>query len=316
MSHLINECQNDRFGAAVHSFSRSLNLDGCSATPPAGVQAFKPSWEYPFRRNVMKRLNGLSQVVNGNSQSRTIVMIRKAISVILSIVVLITVSVGQDPQVPNSNAPVGPTGQQLNTLISQRATQNVTTYFATQLGAHLSGTWSGTVTDTGWNLTFSGSINGQAAAITETGVLKAKVASWTDSGTVGSTNVTGSGTATLTSNNELKWNQKVGGEGKDGLPLVIWVIIIIVIILVLLPKKASIIAAGQEPKVPGGPAGDILVANQFNLQTGTLFSSSVPQAAQGLTTIQEGSINNQTGTISYDSDTFIPQGSGGLPVGR
>src|SRR5579863_10210952 len=79
----------------------------------------------------------------------------------------------------NPPAPIKLTGQQYNTLVSQEATQNMVTYLTNQSGGGpLSGTWSGTVTNSGWSLSFSGSINTQATALTETGVLKGNVASW------------------------------------------------------------------------------------------------------------------------------------------
>lgn len=236
----------------------------------------------------MKRFNGFSQAL-------------------LLVVCSGALAFGQAPATKNSNnansknppASVKLTGQQLNTLVSQEATQNLVTYLTNQSGGGpLSGTWSGTVTDQGWSLTFSGSINSQAAALTESGFLKGKVASWTDSGTVGSNNVSGSGTATLMSNNRVKWAQKIG---QDNMP-------------------EDIIDVIQQWYCDAGYPCDVvhfisdiirhLVATtEFDLKTGSVFGSSVPLAVQGVTTIQQGAIALKTGAISYDSDTFTPQGS-------
>jgi hypothetical protein len=53
----------------------------------------------------------------------------------------------------NPQAGVKFTGQQLNTLVSQEATQNMETIIAANLGGSVSGTWNGTVTDSSWELT-------------------------------------------------------------------------------------------------------------------------------------------------------------------
>jgi hypothetical protein len=263
----------------------------------------------------MKPFGSFSQVVAGNSDLMGIVIGRRIICVILSIAVLITTALGQDYQVPNTNAPATTlTNQQLNTFISQRATQNVTTYFTTQFGGPLSGTWSGTVTDTGWNLTFSGSINGQTAAITESGTLTGTISQWIDSGTVGSTNVQASGTASLIKNNELKWNQRVGGaDSISGNPLVFWLIALVVIIIIVVvafcvadPDNCYFEDRAAEQGPPQGPSGRIFVSNLLNFKTGILFSSSVQQKSPYSTAIQEGLINYKTGAISYSSGTYAP----------
>jgi hypothetical protein len=257
----------------------------------------------------MKRFNGLSQVV-------------------LLVVCSTLLAFGQSRATKDSNnsadlpayqvqaannrtpAKIKITPQQLNTLVSQEATQNLMAFLANELGAPLSGAWSGTAGDSGWNLTFAGSISGQAAAITESGVLKGNVASWTDSGTVGNTPVTGSGKASLTNNNEIKWAQRAN-EGT-----VPWKTVVIQLnVCAAAPECDVIVMISELPdQAPG--AGPANVVTQLNLKTGTVFGSSVQQKAPGLTMLQDGSIAFKTGQISYDADTFTPQGSEGLPVGR
>jgi hypothetical protein len=242
----------------------------------------------------MKRFNCLSQVA-------------------LLVVCLTPLILGQSAAAKDSNkianhipAAINLTGQELNTLVSQESTQNVVTYYTTQLGAPLSGTWNGIVTDQGWTLTFSGSINGQTAAISESGLLKGNVASWTDSGTVGSINVAGSGTASLIKNkNEIKWHQRVGTKGDS---IIEWVIVCVqVVVCVGAPELCGEVVEISEWLLSG--KADLAVT-QYNRKTGTLFGSNVQQESQKLTTVEEGSITLQTGAISYDSDSFTPKGSG------
>jgi hypothetical protein len=104
------------------------------------------------------------------------------------------------------------TDQQQNAVISLEATQNVEALLAFNLGGPVSGTWSGTITSTGWTLNFSGSIDGQTTQLTETGTINKKGtdATWEDTGSVGATPVTGSGSAIYKSD-WLTWSQTVQG---------------------------------------------------------------------------------------------------------
>jgi len=239
----------------------------------------------------MKRFNCASTAAKCGSHATVSVL-----CVTLAALMLATISVAQDRPATKL------TGQQVNVLVSQEATQNVVTYLTSQLGPPLSGTWSGTVTASGWNLTFSGSINGQAAALTEAGTFKGKIASWKDSGTVGSDNVSGSGTATLIpSKSQMKWRQSVGAGAMpfDDLDdLQTWV-------CENFPDSCDDVHLLSDyiRSLGGG-----IVAADFARSTGSVFTSTVQTQVPNLTTIQEGSIAAKTGAISYDSDTFTAQG--------
>jgi hypothetical protein len=195
------------------------------------------------------------------------------------------------------------TGQQFNALVAQEASQNVVTSLATQLGGPLSGTWSGTVTETSWNLTFSGSINSQAAAFTESGSLKGQVGSWKDSGTVGDNKVVGSGTAKRINNNEVSWDQSVKGSiGRPCCPPATQWIQYMGNIAVF----GSNLPARSDSFDGPGSFKPIFDGTQLNLETGVIFGSSVQQEAPQFTTIQEGSISYTNGAISYSSASYAP----------
>ena len=57
----------------------------------------------------------------------------------------------------------------------------------------VTGTTTGTITATGWNLQFSGRLLGTVVSINQVGSLNGTVRSWTDSGSVGGVGLTGSG---------------------------------------------------------------------------------------------------------------------------
>jgi len=239
----------------------------------------------------MKRFNCASTAVKCGSDTTVSVL-----CVTLAALMLATTSVAQD------QSSIKLTGQQVNVLVSQEATQNVVTYLTTQSGGNsLTGTWSGSVTDQGWNLSFSGSINSQAASLAESGALKGKVASWTDSGTVGSNNVSGSGTATLTSGDKLKWAQTIGeGAMPEDIIDDIQAIFCLVYPCDLVQMWSELIREGGRS-----------VVTEFDVKTGDFFASSVPvMKTQGITTVQQGALARKTGAIAYDSDTFTPQGAG------
>jgi hypothetical protein len=166
-------------------------------------------------------------------------------------------------------------------------------------------------------LIFSGSINSQDATLTESGVLKGKVASWQDSGTVGSDNFTGEGKASLTSSGEVNWDQQVeicNGCGWGGKTQQVETTV-----HCKCPMNGEIMFESQLPPWPGG--SPFIASTQLS-PSGSILGTNVSQETgrdptlPTLTTIQEGSINFGTGAISYDSDTFTPEGSGGRPVGR
>ena len=205
-------------------------------------------------------------------------------------------------QTANSNSPAtgNLTGQQLNTLVSQEATQSVVLYLASELGSPLSGSWSGTVTNSGWSLTFSGSINGQNAALTESGTLTGNDATWTDSGTVGSNQFTGSGKASY-SNNEVKWDQSMKSSGEFSQQTYIHYYNTEKITRNIDCNFCVWMISGSKSGPWNGVWGQM-----YDTRTGFIFSSASLQDLSKPTTIQEGSVNLNTGAISYSSATFAP----------
>jgi len=175
--------------------------------------------------------------------------------------------------------------QELNTVISLEATQNINMSLANQLGPPVSGTWSGSVTSSGWSLTLAGTANGQNAQITETGTLGGETATWTDTGTVAGNTVTGSGTVTVTG------SEVIGSQTFSGDRTVIqWT------------EKYLF------PPCPYGSCAAVLfskvlepwpytVENQLDSTTGTVFGEAV-QSPQ-LIMLQEGSLAS-TGAISFN----------------
>jgi len=209
------------------------------------------------------------------------------------------------------------TGQQLNTLISQEATENLVSLLGINLGEPVAGTWSGTVTDSGWQLTFTGSIAGQATQITENGTLggkKGNDASWSDSGAVGTTSVSGSGTATY-AGGWLTWTQDVQGGSQGSIHSDLYFYDPVATFqeeqcYTYGPKSPLCIAAENYSFFKEwGPETNYTVATHLDLQTGFFFSSGDVENAQ-LTTIHVGYIDFSTGSIAYSVSSFTPQGTG------
>jgi hypothetical protein len=226
--------------------------------------------------------------------------------VVLLVVCSAVIALGQSSATKTSSNSGKLTPQQFNALVSQEATQNSVTYLVSQLGGSLSGTWTGTITASEWELTFSGSVNGQTATIREIGVLKGKVADWKDSGTVGTTEFSGSGKATL-STRGIKWDQVDSCP-----PCNPWYGETLQVFTEFSNSQCQceteIAMDSQFAKDQNAPSSSgFFVSTAINLETGTTFGSSV-QATQQFTTIQEGSIDFSTGAISYNIDTFSPQG--------
>jgi hypothetical protein len=191
----------------------------------------------------------------------------------------------RDLAVPNQ--PTGPalTDQQINTLVALEATQNETSSLTLKYGQPMTGSWSGNVTSTGWNLTFTGSINGQGTSITENGTLNNTTASWKDNGTVGGTGFSGSGTA-IVNGSTVKWKQQVGG---DPIPIIKIIQLIVCIVSPSNCKVATMVSA---------IFGVSLMSSQVDLTTGVVFGSNVQQPSLQ-TTAEEGAISFETGALSY-----------------
>jgi hypothetical protein len=280
---------------------------------PAGAQVFKPTGKLTLQEDVMKRLNGLLQVTKGKKGIRLVSLLKLCCVVCLCAITLALFPPAldaQDEDVGHNHSHSKPqatlklTGQQLNTLVSQEATQNLVTLIALDLGTPVSGTWSGTVTSNSWDLTFVGYVNGQATQLTESGTLSGKkgnVASWTDSGAVGGTPVSGSGTATLTSN-WWAWTQDVQGVNAIVTPQEM-------ICYTDGPRSLECLLAEMLSDFQlTGPNTNYAVAPQLDLQTGFVFSSGYVEST-GTTSIQEGSIDYSTGSISYAAYSLSAQGA-------
>lgn len=89
------------------------------------------------------------------------------------------------------------TDQDFNVLVALEATANDFASLILLGGAAVLpqplGTWTGTVSSTGWDLSFSGALNGTSLSLTQSGSLVSQTATWTDSGSYGAAGLSGSG---------------------------------------------------------------------------------------------------------------------------
>jgi hypothetical protein len=201
------------------------------------------------------------------------------------------------------------TQQQLNTLIALEATHNEIGSFSLQLGGPVSGTWSGTVSDTGWSLTFSGTINGQDASITENGVIKKKDVLWTDSGTIGGSAITGNGNVTV-KGTEVVGSQNIGFDTPGAIPelqLVTWTE---VVECIANPSNCLAIDLTSTNVYWWNGAAPIEEAFHLHKSSGTIWGMAAEQTT--LDSMAAVGMLSSTGEISYNVGSLPFAGSGVL----
>jgi|ERR1039458_5007594 hypothetical protein len=202
-------------------------------------------------------------------------------------------------------------------LVALEATGNELTLIESSLPQPLNGqlgTWSGTITASGWALNFSGQLDGTSISIAESGILNipAGIFSWTDAGSVGASPLSGFGSMQL---DTLAWDQTVIDGEKE-------VIAAQIVACLLLPVDCGIVGLESALVIKAG-GGDIIAQSSVgSLEPGLgPFSLNSTEQFNNSFTVVANGILNVDGTATFQSSvTPIPEPSsvfllaGGLSV--